>query len=148
MPTENVSISGLPAGITVSSSDIIPLVQAGLTRRSTVGALSDAVKGGSGASVTSTSHVPGLSDANKYIRLTSASAATVTLPTNAAAGFPLWTTITYEQTGAGAITFVEAGVQINKAATHQRVTNGQYSVVSVTKVGTNEWTLYGNLEPV
>lgn len=98
---------------------------------------------------TTTARTLSLSDAEKYIRTMNGAAVSITIPPNADVAFAVSTTVAIEQAGGGAVTFVAgAGVVINTAGTHSPTTNGQYAVMQAKKVDTNEWTVFGNLEPV
>lgn len=86
-------------------------------------------------------YTPVLSDAGKYLAMSNATGITVTIPQNI---FATGTRILFEQSAAGAVTFAPAsGVTINSRSS--LVTNGQWSVVTLVQVGTNIWTVYGNL---
>lgn len=106
------------------------------------------VPGGPVTADTVSTYTLALADLNAYLRLSDASAVAVTVPTNAAAAFPVGATVAFEQTAAGAITIAgDIGVTINCAASHTPVTNGQWAVAQLKKVAANEWTLFGNLVP-
>lgn len=88
-----------------------------------------------------------LSDAQKYIRMTLASANTLTVPPNASVAFPIGTVIQVRQAGSGQTTFIpDTGVTINTAETLKLRKQG--STASLIKVGTNTWDLTGDLEMV
>lgn len=87
-----------------------------------------------------------LVDAEKYLRFTNAAAKTLTVPTNATVAFPLGTTISGISTGVGQLTIAAAGgVTINTPETLRLRPKAFVSFV-LTKVGTNEWDLAGDLE--
>ncbi|QDH83713.1 tail fiber protein [Achromobacter phage Motura] len=87
-----------------------------------------------------------LSDAGVYYR--TASAVTVTVPTNAAVGFPVGTEIHFRQGGTGAITFAPAsGVTVNIPFGGSLVTAGEGATVTLKKVGTDGWDLFGVTAP-
>jgi len=87
-----------------------------------------------------------LSDAESYLRFTSASAKTLTIPTNDTVAFPIGTTISGISVGIGILTFIAAsGVTINTPETLSMREKAFVSFV-ITKVGTNEWDLAGDLE--
>jgi hypothetical protein len=96
-----------------------------------------------GITVTDLAYLPPLTAANRYIRCTVGTA--VTLPTDAAVAFPLWTELHFVQAGANAVTFVEDGVSINKRAGFARSTAGTSCVATLKKVAANEWDLFGAL---
>ena len=82
----------------------------------------------------------------KFLRTTSASATTITVPTDAAVpGFDIGTQFTVRQNGDGQVTFAAAlGVTINSAETLK--TAKKYATVILMKDATDTWTLSGNLE--
>lgn len=86
-----------------------------------------------------------LSDRDSYIRFTSGSAVTFTIPPSASVNLPVGTEITFEQGGGGAITpSPGAGVVINRRG-NVSATAGQYAVATLKKVGADSWTLTGDL---
>jgi hypothetical protein len=81
---------------------------------------------------------------SKWIRMTSGSANTVTVPLNATQAFPIGSQINIIQAGAGATTVVATGgVTIN--ATPSLVLRAQYSSATLVKVATDTWDLVGDL---
>ena len=95
---------------------------------------------------TGTTYTLVLTDANKLVTLTNASAIAMTVPPNASVAFPTGTQIDLAQRGAGAVTVTAgAGVTINTHANDTLVMNGQYAYAVLSKIGTNEWDLFGNL---
>jgi len=89
-----------------------------------------------------------LADTNKYIRMTNASAKTLTVPPNATLAFPQGTTIAFINANTGNLTITPgAGVTINKPST-QTFVLAAFSSAILTKVGTDIWDLAGNMEPV
>lgn len=83
-----------------------------------------------------------LSDAGKMVEFTNAAAVTVTIPSNAAVAFPVGTTLSLLQVGAGALT-------VAIAADTLRAPNGtraakQFSLLSLTKRSATEWILSGD----
>jgi hypothetical protein len=92
-----------------------------------------------------TSYTADLADADSYILFTNASPVTFTIPPNTDVAFPIGTVIEFEQQGAGALTVAAgAGVTINSRGGDYTLA-GQYSPAAVKKVGTNTWTLTGDL---
>lgn len=81
---------------------------------------------------------------------TNASIQTVTVPTNASVAFAIGTVITFGQLGAGKITMspVSGTVTIRKNSAVTFSSNGQYTSISMRKIGTDEWLLSGDLELV
>lgn len=83
-------------------------------------------------------------DNGTIVEGTKATAQTVTIPPNASVPFPIGTTITIVQMGAGQITLTPgAGVTIRTART--LTTRALYSAVQIYKRGTNEWVASGDL---
>lgn len=81
-----------------------------------------------------------------YVTLSNASAITLTVPPNSSVAFDIGTALTFEQTGAGAVTVAPgSGVTINKNSADTLVLDGQYSVASLIKTGTDAWTITGRL---
>lgn len=92
--------------------------------------------------VSDTAYTFQASDAAAYVRFTSATAVTATVPPDAATvpSFDIGKEITFEQAGAGAVTVVAgAGVTIHAAGSFS--TSAQYDVVTLKKVGADTWTL-------
>jgi hypothetical protein len=85
-----------------------------------------------------------LADAGKAVRLSNASAITLTIPTNASVAFPLDTRIDIIQMGAGQVTVGGAGVTIRSSGSKLKLT-GQYSGATLLKIGTDEWVLIGDI---
>lgn len=91
---------------------------------------------------TGTSYTLALADINHLIRFDNASAITVTVPAEASVDFPTGANITLEQTGAGLLSVTAAsGVTIN--AYGGLDSYGQYAGLSLIKVGSDTWTVYG-----
>lgn len=92
-----------------------------------------------------TSYTAVLGDANTYIRFTNAAAVVFTIPPNASVAFPLDTVISVEQAGAGAVTLTPgSGVTLNSRGGLLQ-TGGQYAVCQLKKIGTNTWTVIGDV---
>jgi len=94
---------------------------------------------------TGTSYTLVLADALKYIRMNNASASTLTVPPNADVAIAVGSTCHVRQVGAGQVTLVAGtGVTINTPETLKLRKAG--AIISLTKVATNEWDVYGDLE--
>jgi hypothetical protein len=92
-----------------------------------------------------TTHAPALGDENAYILTTHGTGITVTLPQNSAQAFAIGTTIYYERNGAGTLTFA-AGTGATTTSKDSTLTCGdRYTTVAAVKIGTNAWSLIGNL---
>ena len=89
-----------------------------------------------------------LTDAqNVYIRHTSGTNTTLTIPLNSTVAFTAGTTICGIQAGAGQITIQGVvGVTLNYASSANK-TRAQFSSYALIKVNTNEWDLVGDLSP-
>ena len=95
-----------------------------------------------------------LDHAEKYVRMTNAAAKQVVMHNNSNVPFPFTpegetTTIVVENAGAGLMTVLEwggAGVTIFRKSGYTNTVR-QYGSVVLTKVGTNEWVMVGDLEP-
>ena len=84
-----------------------------------------------------------LSDAGKLVEIGKATAATLTIPTNATVAFPVGTKIDILQTGAGQVTVAGAGVTIN--ATPGLKLSAQWAAATLVKRATDTWVLIGSL---
>jgi hypothetical protein len=118
---------------------------------STVGPLSTGGGGSSSFSYyvvsgfTGTALTLALGHASDYIRTTSATAVTITVPPTSVVNWVNDTEILFEQAGAGQITFATGtGVLINTSETLK--TQKQYSVAALKMVSGNVWTLLGERE--
>lgn len=87
---------------------------------------------------------PALGDENKYVLSTHATAV-VTLPQNTLQAFATGTTIYYERNGTGTLTFA-AGTGATVTSKDSTLTCGdRYTTVCALKIGTNAWSLIGNI---
>lgn len=92
-----------------------------------------------------TSFTLALTDQYKYIRVSDTVSITVTVPTNETVAFPVGSYLSIIQAGAGQVSVVgSSGVTINTPDTLN--TRGQFSTITLTKVGTDEWDIKGDLE--
>ena len=93
---------------------------------------------------TSTPYSLVLSDASKNVRMNLAGVNTVNVPLNSSVAFPVGTLIQITQSGAG-LTTVDgaAGVTVNGVSGGTVDCQGQYKPVTLQKVGTDEWEVYG-----
>jgi len=85
-----------------------------------------------------------LTDQSKLVTLTNAAAITLTIPTNASVAFPIGTQVDLSQDGAWAVTVAGAWVTINSLDSN-KTSNGQWVWLTLMKVWTDSWNLYGNL---
>jgi len=92
---------------------------------------------------TGTTYTLVLTDAGKMVELNNASAITLTIPTNASVPFPIGTQIAIIQQGAGQVT-VSSSATIRSKGGNLKLSD-QYSGATLTKRGTDEWYLVGDL---
>jgi nitrogen fixation protein len=85
-----------------------------------------------------------LSDNNKMVEVDSASAVTITIPTNTTA-FPIGTQILISQYGAGQVTIVAAGGVTLRSSGGKTKTAAQYAICTLIKRTANIWYLAGDL---
>ncbi len=92
---------------------------------------------------TGTTYALVLTDNGRLVTLNNASAIVVTVPTNASVAFPTGAIINLQRTGAGNVTIAgDTGVTVTATASTLR---SQYSAASLIKIGTDSWTLVGDL---
>ena len=85
-----------------------------------------------------------IGDANNIVAMNSGSANTFTVPKNSSVAFPVGTTLTVFQEGAGTTTLTpDTGVTILTPAS--LLTRTRYSTVSVIKLSTDTWWAAGDL---
>ena len=85
------------------------------------------------------SYTLSLSDAGRTVEMNSASATTLTVPTNAAAAFPLGTVVWVTRQGAGTVTVAGTGVTLR--ARNGAAAPAQYAAGRLWKRATDEWFL-------
>jgi len=95
---------------------------------------------GSGVSA----YIAVLGDANQLVTMSDASASTFTVPLNSSVAFPVGTTLTVSQLGAGQITLTPAGGMTFHTPS-SLTTRVQYSTVSVVQTAANVWLASGDL---
>lgn len=94
---------------------------------------------------TGTTYTFVITDNQKIVTATNASAQTYTVPPNASVAFPIGTRIDVIQLGAGKVTIAQgSGVTINSYLGYKSIA-GQYVGVTLLKTDTNTWVLVGNL---
>ena len=90
-------------------------------------------------------HTLEASDAHKFIEGNHATGLNITVPPNSSVAFDVGTQITFQQTAAGAITFVQgSGVTIRSSETLK--TRKSNSMATLIKTATDTWALAGDLE--
>lgn len=86
-----------------------------------------------------------LSDADKIVEMNNASANNLTVPLNSSVAFSVGTQILLAQYGAGQTTIVAtSGVTIRSNGGKLKL-NAQYSGVTLIKIATDEWYLFGDI---
>ena len=96
-----------------------------------------------------TSKTLALTDAGDFIITTSASATTVTIPTNASVAFPTGTEIDFIQKGAGALNILgDAGVTLNGVSGGSTAITAQWGGATIKKIDTDEWVIVGKINDV
>lgn len=85
-----------------------------------------------------------LGDAETFIRSTSGSANTVTIPPESSVAWPATTVLSGMQYGAGQTT-IAAGSGVTLRAVPGLKVADRYGVWEARKIGTNEWVVYGRL---
>ena len=91
------------------------------------------------------SYTLALTDKNKFIKMTSGSANTVTVPTNASVAFPVGSQIHIIQYGAGKTQILPVSGTPTIYATPGQFLRAQYSSATLLKCDTNIWMLMGDL---
>ena len=86
-----------------------------------------------------------LADDGKVVEVASASANTLTVPTNASVAFPVGTQITVIQTGAGQTTITPVSGTVTINATPGLKLRAQWSSCVLIKRATNTWVALGDL---
>ena len=96
------------------------------------------------STVSGTTYTLALSDAGKFLQFTNGSSISVTIPTNASVAFTIGQTLVIEQYAAGVVTVAgDTGVTLRSRGSRNK-TNGQYAEITLTKIGTDEWSLSGD----
>jgi hypothetical protein len=97
-----------------------------------------------GTTGAATSYTLALTDDSKIIEINSATAVNLTVPLNSSVAFPVGTSITVLQTGAGQITVVPvSGVIVN--STPGLKIRTQWAAATLLKRATDTWVLMGDL---
>jgi hypothetical protein len=90
-----------------------------------------------------------LTDAATGVQINNASANTVTVPPNSGVAFPVGTVVPIVQVGVGLTTIVAGvGVTLRYHSDFNLALRGQYAQAGVRKIATNEWIVFGDLDPV
>lgn len=123
VPTaRTVNGKALSGNITLDASDVAPAVTA-LTANTTLA----------------------LTNAGKVLTMSSTSARTITIPTNASVAFPIGTEIAIININTGALTITPAsGVTLNSEGSKTKITK-QYASAALKQTEANVWILAGNI---
>ena len=98
-----------------------------------------------GNTQTGTSYTIVLTDAQKFVTMSNASASTWTVPPNSSVAFTIGDQVNVVQLGAGQVTITAgSGVTINSEGSKLKL-KGQYAAATVLKTGTDTWVAIGNL---
>lgn len=92
-----------------------------------------------------TNYTLALSDVNKAVEVTSASAATVTVPLNSAVAFPIGSVVEVDRLGTGSVTLVATGGVTIRYASSTLALRAQYSALTIRKQATDTWLATGDM---
>lgn len=93
---------------------------------------------------TGTTYTLVLTDAGKVVTMDNASANTLTIPLNASVAFPTNTQIDILMKGAGSTTVTgDTGVTVNGVSAGGATIDGQYKAITLLKVATDTWIMFG-----
>ena len=84
-------------------------------------------------------------DANKMIEMNVATANNLTVPLNSSVPFATGTIIDVVQYGAGQTTIVATGGVTLRSTNNWLKINARYGAVTLVKIATDEWYVFGNL---
>lgn len=98
------------------------------------------------ATTVGANHALALTDSVGLLIVSAAGDLTVTVPTNATTPFPVGTVVNIGRGGAGNVTITAAGGVTLRSVENKVQVDKQYQVVSVHKIGADEWWLYGALK--
>lgn len=118
--------SGSPETVFLTSTQVASLAQGSATRTTQSG----------------TTYTPVAGDAQTKVAMTSSSANSFQIPTNAAVAYPIGTTIIVEQYGPGQTTVTASGGVTQRVPFGAKIA-AQYASTTLTKVGTDEWINLG-----
>jgi len=86
-----------------------------------------------------------LSDADKLVEMNVATANNLTIPLNSSVAYAIGTQIDVVQYGAGQTSILATGGVTIRSTNSWLKINARYGAVTLTKVGADEWYLWGNL---
>ena len=88
----------------------------------------------------------GLQHADRFIRCTSNSATTITVPAQTTVVWPNDIQLEGVQWGTGLVSFVgAAGVNVRRSSKLAATTDGQYATWGLKRIAANEWLLFGQM---
>lgn len=93
---------------------------------------------------TGTTYTLALADAHKLVTCNNASPITVTVAANASVAFDTGDQVNLLQLGAGQVTIAGAGGVTLRSEGSKLKIKGQYGLVTLVKIGTDEWVVLGN----
>ena len=132
----------------LAGSEVFPVVQGAVSKQV---AVKEVAKFGYQDIVTETTAARTLSNSyvGAWVRFTSGSAITLTVPPNSSVAFVIGTSINGVQAGAGQISVAAgAGVTINKPTGYNAKTRALGAAFCLIKVATDTWDLIGDLEAI
>ena len=132
----------------INGTELVPIVQGSASKKVET---KEIAKFGYQDIVTETTAARTLSnsDIGAWVRFTSNSAITLTVPPNSSVPFVIGTSINGIQAGSGQISVAAGvGVTINKPTGYNAKTRIQGAAYCLIKVATNSWDLVGDLEAV
>jgi hypothetical protein len=92
------------------------------------------------------SYTIALKDVDKMIKMNSSSNLTLTIPPESSTNFPVGSRLEVYRAGTGEVTFTPgASVDIRSKLNNTKIST-QFSGAMLTKIGTNEWHLIGDLK--
>jgi len=87
-----------------------------------------------------------VADNLKFFVMTNVGVQTVTIPEEVAQDFPIGAEMEFiRNDGAGTVTFAVSGAAVLQSRDSLVIINAQHSVVTLKKIGSDEWRLYGDL---
>jgi len=132
--------------VPLTGTEVFPLVQAGVSYKGTVRNVS---KFGYQDVLTysSTAKILALSDRGQWIRFTSATNCTLTIPLDATVNFSVGETLNGIQASDGKVLIVASvGVTLNIPTEYKANTRAKGAPFCLIKVATDAWDLVGDLE--
>lgn len=142
------SVGGIPVWTTNPAAGVAeaPLDSRSYVRANGAWTVLPALQAVNVLTVSTTGRALVASDAGGHVRCGNAADVTMVVPLDATVPFPVGTRVLFEKTGAGDVVIDNAiGVTVNTRAGFIATIDLQFGVATLTKVGTDEWTLAGDL---